>query len=259
MLESAHLRLRKLEEVGYVESVQIDKKRYAWQIGKRGYDFIRMHFSEDIHHGYKSEYPYHDYITTAFHLGEWLCVQPEQTEVYSEQELRCNPDEFWPEWIPQSTLHRPDGYSRIIQNDKQMLFAFETELSLKSKRRYEGLVYFYERQTTIDCVLWVVGSRGMMGSIRRVFERYNATQFTKHNFILLSDFLASGWQAPILQGNYKGKSLENLLGYCATTTPSLWHHSRSVLSLLDTKRCPSKSAIYIPEENQLITNRVPQP
>ena len=209
--ESAHLRLRQLEEVKFIESVQVEKRCYAWQLNKRGYNFIRMHMSEDIHQGYRAEYPYHDFLTTAFHLGEWLDRDLDCEDIYTEQELRCNPDEFYPEWIPQSILHRPDGYSRTTQGDKQTLFAFEVELSLKSKKRYENLVYFYENQPTIDHVLWVLGTKGMLGSIKRIFERYNASQFSKHNFVFLEDFLKTGWQTQIKQGNLEGKTLQDLL------------------------------------------------
>ena len=95
--ECAHQRLRQLEEVKYIEFVQVDKKKYAWQLTKAGYNRIRQHMSEDIHHGYRAEYPYHDYLTTAFHLGEWLEQDLDSETIYTEQELRCHPDEFYPE------------------------------------------------------------------------------------------------------------------------------------------------------------------
>src|SRR3989344_5758013 len=54
--ESAHLRLKQLEEVGYLECIQIGKRQFAWGLGKRGYEYIRHHFSEDYHQGFRSEY-----------------------------------------------------------------------------------------------------------------------------------------------------------------------------------------------------------
>ncbi len=135
--ENGHLRLRQLEEVRYIESIRIEKRDFAWQLDKRGYEFIRPYFSEDIHRGYKSHYPKHDFITTTFHLGEWLNKQPESSEIYTEQELRCNPDEFYPDWVPQSVVHRPDGYSRTFINDRQCFHANRTaqQLSRQSKNK----------------------------------------------------------------------------------------------------------------------------
>lgn len=240
-LERAHERLRHLEEVKFIESVQVQKKKYAWQLAKKGYNYIRMHMGEEAHHGYRSEYPYHDYLATAFHLGEWLCGDLDSEVIYTEQELRCKPDELYPEWIPQTILHRPDGYSKIIQDGKQTVFAFEVELSLKAKKRYEKLIYFYERDTRIDHILWLVGTKGMIASLRRVFERYNASRFLKHNFLLLEDFLKTGWQTPILEGNLSGNTLQNILFPWGSAIPSLGHHTYCSESLLDLKRTPSKS------------------
>lgn len=258
-IETAHLRLRQLEEVKFIESVQIEKKKYAWQLNKRGYNHIRQFMSEDIHHGYRAEYPYHDYLTTAFHLGEWLDRELDSEIIYTEQELRCNPDEFYPEWIPQSILHRPDGYSRIIKDDKQTLFAFEVELSLKAKNRYENLVYFYEREPRINHTLWLVATTGMLSSIKRIFERYSASRFSKHNFILLEDYLKTGWQTPIREGNLAGKTLQDILCHCGITTPTPWHHERFTDSLLDLKRTPSKPSTSEKSEILENTNRVYQP
>lgn len=257
--ENAHYRLRRLEEVGFIESVEVEKKCYAWQLDKRGYNLIRSMMSEDIHHGFRTEYSHHDYLATAFHLGEGLTQELDAEVIYSEQELRCNPDEFYPEWIPQSTLHRPDGYTRVMQGEQQALFAFEVELSLKAKNRSENLVYFYERNPTINHVLWLMGTRGMLRSIERIFERYNASRFSKHNFILLEDFLKTGWNTPIRQGNLAGKTLQDIHSHYGMPNPPLWHHKSCLESLLDLRRNPSKSKTSKKPEIPQNTNRVYQP
>jgi hypothetical protein len=254
---SAHLRLRQLEEVGYLVTLPVAKKRYAWGLGKKGYDSIWERLATEVHDGYKPDYPHHDFVATAFHLGEWLTSLPEGADVFSEQELRCIPDDLWPEWIPQSVAHRPDGYSRYTQGEKQALAAFEVEMTLKSKSRYEARVYFYENQPTIERVFWLVGTKGMAESIRRVFERYNAKHFSKHNFILLSDFHNTGWDTKIFQGRLEGKTLIELLGRADVTMPPLWHHPRSTLSFLDTRVSPIQSKTCEPVVNSEISNRVP--
>ncbi len=257
--ENAHERLRQLEEVKFIEAIEVQKRCYAWQLNKRGYNAIRSWMSEDIHHGYRSEYPHHDYLTTAFHLGEGLNQELDSEMIYTEQELRCNPDEFYPEWIPQSILHRPDGYTRVMQGDQQTLFAFEVELSLKAKNRYENLVYFYERHPSINHVFWLMGTTGMLRSIERIFERYNASRFSKHNFILLEDFLKTGWSTPIYKGNLAGKTLQEIHSHCGITSPTLWHHKSCVESLLDLRRNPSKSKTSENSEISQNANRVYQP
>jgi hypothetical protein len=87
---SAHLRIRQLEEVGLVESLTVAKKQYAWGLGKKGYAHIWRHFDTEVHDGYRSDYPHHDFVATAFHLGEWLTGLPEEAEVFSEQELKSH-------------------------------------------------------------------------------------------------------------------------------------------------------------------------
>jgi hypothetical protein len=241
---NAQLRLRQLAEVGFVDRIKISKRHSAWCLGKKGYGYIRDYMSEDIHHGYRADYPRHDFITSAFHLGEWLTKMPPQAEVYSEQELRCNIDEFWPAWVPQSNVHRPDGYSRYMKDEKQILAAFENELTLKSKSRYEDTVHFYESESSIDFVFWIVTSANMIGSIGRIFAKYGALQFAKHNFILLPDFLRLGWNAVIQEGCDKGKMLSDVIPYSNITSAKQWHHARDVDSLLDTRRTPGQSIIY---------------
>lgn len=257
-VESAHARLRCLAEVGYIELVHVDKKCFAWSISKRGFKHLMwFYLHEEIHEGYKSEYPHHDYLTTAFHLGEWLLNEPtkydpdepSEVELYSEQELRCTPDEHWPKWIPQSTEHRPDGYTRFRKGEQNVVVAFETELTLKSKSRYADIVCFYEYGSGIDFVLWLVGTTGMANSIRRIFERYGSKNVSKHNFIVLEDFLKSGWDAKIIKGHFAEKAIKDLLPIQGNTEAKLWHHDRSVQSFLETKVCSVISGQYAPTEN----------
>lgn len=252
--QSAHLRLRQLEEVGYLVSHSVSKREYAWGIGKKGYEYIKDWFNVEVHDGYKTSYPHHDFLATAFHLGEWLTKMPDGAEVYSELELRCVVDELYPDWIPQSTMHRPDGYSKMMLNDRQMISAFEVELTLKSKRRYEALVYFYDNQPTINHVYWLVGSRGMAKSIERIFARYNSREFSKHSFILLEHFLKSGWDAPAFHGSRVGKSLNEILRPYGIPKSSPWHHLSDISSFLDTKVCPTKPTPCDSAQDALISD-----
>lgn len=245
-LASVSTRLRQLVEVGYLAEVMVEKRCYVYGLGKKGYEYIHLHFTVETHGGYRSEYPYHDYITTAFHLGEWLTHQPaeEEAEIYSEQQLRSVPDELWPEWIPRSPFHRPDGYSLMISESKTKIYAFEAEISLKSKAGYERAMYFYKTKNEIDNVFWLVSTEGLLRSIKNIFQKYDVQDDHKHCFLLKKDFLELGWDAKFVAGDLVGKCLNDILKHNGISRASQWHHARDVSALLDTRKTITLSTGY---------------
>ncbi|PWU17450.1 MAG: hypothetical protein C5B49_08890, partial [Bdellovibrio sp.] len=154
---AAYIRLGRLEGSGYIQSIQVERPGFeVWTLAPRGYRIIKPRMVELAKDGFKSEFYCHDYLATAFHLGEWLTGQPDGGETFSEQQLLRIPEDLWPAWIPQSTLHRPDGYSLFHRGEKKSIVAFETELNPKSRCRYERHVAFYDSQESIEFVFWLV-------------------------------------------------------------------------------------------------------
>ena len=237
---TAYKRLLILEKSGFIGSYPV-KGRFneAWILRDKGFKYIQPHLGDLRSEGYKSaNYP-HDFLSSAFHLGEWLVNQPENSQTYSEQQLRCYSEDLWPAWVPRSTMHRPDGYSVLQSKEKRLVVAFETELNLKTKHRYEKVATFYDSQTCIDLVLWLIDSRGTMNSIKKNFEKFLMRDLSKHQFILLSDFIKIGWMANIVEGSFRGKSPMDLLMHKTHTIPTQKSLACVTLSLLDTRRRPS--------------------
>ena len=236
---SAYRRLLHLESDGYIGSYVVRGRfNEAWILREKGFKYILPHLGDLQSQGYKSaNYP-HDFLATALHLGDWLTQQPENTQTYSEQQLRCYPVDLWPSWVPRSTLHRPDGYSAYQTKEKRVVIAFEAEISPKAKKRYESVVTFYDNQPSIDYVVWLVDSKNTLNSVRHGFEKFNVRDWSKHHFILQADFIKKGWMAPFIEGKFVGHSLQDFLKHKTATITSQSHLSCGTLALLDSRRRP---------------------
>lgn len=239
---SAYRRLLFLESDGYVGSYVVRGRFHeAWILKEKGFKYILPHLGDLQSQGFKSaNYP-HDFLATALHLGDWLTHQPDNSQTYSEQQLRCYPSDLWPFWIPRSTLHRPDGYSAYQSSVKRIVVAFEAEISPKAKKRYESVVTFYDNQPAIDYVFWLVDSKNTLNALKRNFEKLQIREWSKHQFILLSDFMKNGWMAPFAEGKLQGRNLSDFLNHKTATISSQSHLSCGTLALLDSRRRPINS------------------
>lgn len=239
---TAYRRLLHLESDGFIGAYPVDGRfNEAWILKEKGFKYILPHLGDLQSKGYKSaNYP-HDFLATAFHLGEWLTQQPGNTQTYSEQQLRCYPADLWPPWIPRSALHRPDGYSAYQSSEKRVVVAFEAEISPKAKKRYERVVTFYDNQPGIHYVFWLVDSKGTLNSVRRNFEKLQVREWSKHQFILLSEFKQKGWLAQFIEGKSTGRSPFQFLCPNPHTIPPQSSLSCGTLALLDSRRRPINS------------------
>ena len=236
---SAYRRLQLLETDGYLKANVFEGRGLeVWGLTDKGFAFILPKLGDLKQRGYKSENIYHDYLSTAFHLGEWLTHQPDNSGDISEQQLRRLPADAWPDWVPRSATHRPDGYSVFIQGQKRVVVAFETELSVKERSRYEAPVAFYDSEEAIQFVFWLVQSKVTLNALKKSFEKFQMRAVHKHQFIMLSDFLKNGWQASIADGQLKGKSLIDVLPRSGVVKPSQWHRRADACVLLDSRRRP---------------------
>lgn len=244
-VQTAYRRLLSLASSGYLRFVQVTHTTgEGWTLTPKSYKLIRHLLGELKVDGYKSEYPHHDRLVTALHLGDWLVRQPEYTQTFSEQQLRRIPVELWDDWLPKSDSHRPDGYSLLFYGEKEIVVAFEVELWLKSKSRYESLVAFYDIHTSIDTVLWLVDSKVTLNSLKRTFESFQIREMSKHNFILLADFQKLGWRAPIVAGKHIRKGISDLLLHLPHTRATLGPHPSVTLPLLNNSKKPVLTDAY---------------
>lgn len=240
---AAYVRLTKLQSHRFIKFIQLSMGG-AWTLDSKGYTQIFPYLSELSQKGFKIENPVHDFFASAFHLGEWLAAKPNGAEFCSEQELRRVNYELLPHWVPKSFSHRPDGYSLIKSNNKSFILAFETELTQKTKSRYEQTLNFYEGETSINAVFWLVPSSHQHAVIKNLLKELAYTRTDMHNFIYFEDFKRRGWFSTIQDGKYKNMQLASILFYKAITPPLQNFSESNTASLLNNQKRPSLPSDY---------------
>jgi hypothetical protein len=209
---TAYKRLRSLQRLGFLERVTDERgEASVWTLTKAGFEVVREYLPALREEGFRSENVRHDLIAQAAHLGNWLVKEPPGVVLFSEQQLRRYEPGAYPDWVPTSTKRKPDGYWRINAKDGDKLarvIALEVELSRKKEDEIRGIGYFYADEFRIDRVLWVVLSEPMAHRLAGIFDGLDVQRRGFHNFVLLSDFRALGWGAPIILGPENGKTIE---------------------------------------------------
>ncbi len=233
-------RLWKLERAGFIEARTIDDhgKQFAWVVTRKGFAAIRSSLPALREEGFKSEHLQHDLLASAFHLGDWLSGARDNAVLISEQQLRRYDFEFYPNPIPKTDLHRPDGYT-YLKGPKPQLVAFEVELMPKKKFMYEEVASFYKRHG-VTHILWLVPRESLGKRIHQVMGNVLSLDENRHNFISLEDFNELSWGAKIFLGSHVGQTVSGLLGNKVET------ESKHVSSkfLLDTRKAPHRSTCY---------------
>jgi len=211
----------------------------VWALTRSGYAAIRHRIPHLRSDGWQSENPLHDLLVSVVQLGDWLKEIPAHVDYFTEQELRHFDFELYPEWVPKTELHRPDGYWRIRDGNGFLTVALEVELHQKSRTEYAQVARFYDFQPSIDRVLWVVRGDAMAKMIQRT-ALDSITNPSPHNFVQLSDFCRSGWQASITFGPEANHTIQYLLRESPGTRPGVLPAS----SQLDTRKYPATFPVY---------------
>lgn len=229
---TAYCRLVKLEHYGLIRSASFRfRSGAAWALDTKGFQSISSYLPELSQHGHKIENFVHDFYATAFHLGEWLLHPPVSGSTCSEQELRRVTPELLPAWVPDSKSHRSDGYSQVQTDKGVRIYAFEAELTLKSKSRLRDALDFYESEPSVSAVFWLIGQPGIQNTIETLLRDDHLPRRSLHHFVALRDFCEHGWTSVLQGGKFQGKRLVDLLVHGSFT--SLSHHSHgSSCSLL---------------------------
>jgi len=242
---TAYKRLLQLGQANYLKAMFVNESsnQQVWGLSTKGFQHIEQYLGELRIKGFKSANPTHDYLATAFQLGEWLLHQPDNTQTWTERQLLCVSPELWPFWVPRSQTHRPDGFTAFNRNNSRYVVAFETELNVKSTSRYEPVVAYYDSQDDINFVFWLIESLGNYNSIESAFKKFSMRKLSKHNFILLKDFKKYGWLSPFSVGEFKGKTLLNFLGARPHSSPGLASVHGVSLRLVNAQKKPIISNI----------------
>lgn len=228
---SAFKRLQGLRKMGLIEHY-CDRTGSVtpWTLTKKGFTSIFPFLPELREVGFQSETLIHDHLVTAIHLGDWLREFPDGCELISEQELRRLHIEHYPDWVPKSKIHRPDGYWYL--GPKECVVALEVEISRKSHDFYISTCQFYKNQERVKIVLWVVENIRQASGLAKLFEEWGSP--SQHQFICLDSVRKFGWNAPISIGSKAGNSIHQLL----VTSSSISPHRSDVQLLLDTSKIP---------------------
>ncbi len=212
---SAYKIMEKLEKHGYVEAKFNDTEIFwVWQLTEKGFESIKRNLPELEEEGCLSENHKHDRHVLAFHLGEWIGRRPERILFFSEQELRRLSKDDYPDWVPRTKDHRPDGYTRVVGLQKSVTYAIEVELSLKSVSRYESVIQFYRHQRQVDRILWLVSDPQIKANILRAKDCVKDPSENLHLFVDLKEYMQKGLNA--VAANERSENLftlrENLRG-----------------------------------------------
>jgi len=209
--------LDKLEKNRFVEC-RFDYREHfhVWQLTEQGFEAMKSELGELKEDGFLSENHRHDRLVQAFQLGEWSTLQIQKAFFFTEQQLRRMSVEDYPDWVPRSTEHRADGYSRIIGVERPWNFAYEVELSAKNVQKYEGVLRFYKSARGVDQVLWLIGEPFISDQILRAKTCIRDDTSNYHVFVNKDDFTKNGWDAVITNERSQtlGTMREKYQGLC---------------------------------------------
>ena len=210
----AYNRLRALKNAKFIQvmTTNAEGTRFVWALTAKGFHSLKERLPELREDGFKSEYLEHDFYVTALHLGDWLAETPANVAFFTEQELRRYKLEHYPDWIPRTELHRPDGYWQVPYNGKLITIALEVELNKKEHDDYEAAAHFYKDRPQIFRVIWIVSSPALATHIQTIFRDSVKNDSLKHDFAILKDCERLSWQAPIMSGYEQGKTISYVLG-----------------------------------------------
>lgn len=239
-MEGAYKRLLKLQKMRLIKSISANTgDSYIWHLESLGFQLVLGVLPELVEVGYKSENKEHDFWVTAIHLGDWLAQTPQDCDIFSEQQLRRFHRDQYPEWVPRSSDHRPDGWWKVANtkaNCKELI-ALEVELSRKSPIEYQSVGEFYSSTITPYQVLWVVRQESDIDYIQRHLLSGSKSNAEEQSFLLLGHYIQSKWLSKIIRGKNDGLTLREVLG--TSPSPSYPYGASSVL--LDTRKKPINS------------------
>ena len=209
---SAYNRLLHLKHHHYVAMRKDEQGQYAlWSLDRAGFKAIRDLLPPLREEGYRSEAPYHDWLASAFHMGEWLNKLPSGVQVFSEQELRRIEAEDYPDWVPKSREHRSDGYWHRASESGSRTVALEMELTRKKAALYRSVGSFYGESAQVNRALWVVRTLTDAKRIKESLDQGMGSRPGMHSFVRLDSFLKQGWSAQVEHGAGGGLRVTSFL------------------------------------------------
>ncbi len=240
--EGTYKRLNKLENARLIKAHRSESGNSSlWHLDDFGFKIIQPSMPYLKEKGYKSENKEHDFWVTAIHLGEWVHYMPQGCDVFTEQELRRNEFDGYPDWVPKTIDHRPDGWWKIFnpRTEKINLIALEVELNRKTSLAYENIGEFYSNQGCACEVIWVVRRKSDLNFIHKNIANGSSSVAQEQSYLTLDQFMQTHWQSQVLSGKRQGQTLSEIL----ETSPGQCLPKSESLVLLDTRKKPIKSTL----------------
>lgn len=236
-------RLRDLAHAKLITALMsTDGTRFVWSLSEKGFDLLADHLPELETKGFRSENRDHDFWVTAIHLGEWLDAVPKNCDLMSEQQLRHFKMSEYPEWVPKTSTHRPDGWWNINNGkpQNQSLVALEVELSRKSPARYKDVGVYYSKTVKPYQVIWVATNHKEISFIEETIRSSSVSNGEEQSFLTIDQYIQKQWQSQIEKGKNQGKTLLEILGKSPENGPKCL----SGTFPLDTRKCPTVSTTH---------------
>jgi hypothetical protein len=222
----------RLKREGYVKTVALDSTESdssAWALTRKGFDLIRSDLPRLVEGFQIPQNRWHDVLVTAIHLGPYDGKKGD-LDFFSEQELRSVDLDSYPSWVPRDNAHRSDGYWKFKLGSREVVAALEVELHQKPATNYHKVAEYYFRSSQVARVVWVVHASWLANFILKTMAPVLGAKIGVHNFLLLEDVLKSGWDAKIIEGVEKGKTLSYLLGVNVKHYTNIYSPNVSVFS-----------------------------
>ncbi len=244
---SAYHRLKRLYNSKYIRKEFVNWNcEFAWKLTKKGYNKIYDYLPEqtDKSRGYGGEHPRHDFLVSAFHIGDWLISNPKGTGLVSEQLIRRQVPKLLPNWVPRTDFHTTDGYWFLRRNGKESIVALEVELTQKAPEKYKSLRTFYNSMKNINYCIWVMKSKGFAARLLKILNDDEDSLPDKHQFLLADDVAVFNWEAKIILGSKAGISFSDFMKDLGPQMPLISTSKLRGCPLVEPGISVSKSTTY---------------
>ena len=216
-----HAILKSITEKGFANRHVISRKSSIWYLSEMGSDYMKSLFtyidyrfsindfeSSMINHNrglVDIELIYNDYKKDRSAMGKYFC-EKEVVSIFNANKKTMKNEAI-------SFFRIPDSMFKYTPSEfkDEINVVVELELTLKSKRRYYNIFYFYKYCTYVSRVYWVCSDKKLMNSLIEIFkdlyfdslERVNLSENdnkyymdrakTMHFFIDQKKFLEGGF------------------------------------------------------------------
>ncbi len=209
---SFYEKIRRLIHEGYlIERDGAGLDFSVLQLSKKGFGYLQYDLGFLKEDRFAAQSVTHDYLGTAFQMGELAIYPSSDVEFLTEQDLQCCEDSLLPDWVPKSRDHIPDGFTRIKNEKSDSVFGFEVDLHLKPFLRYTKSAHYFDGiDSKIDVVFWLCDGVRLM---ERIFEHLLSLKLRRmeiYHFVLLDDFKNLGWDCVTRSGREKNKKIRDI-------------------------------------------------